>query len=38
LTVARDANGALRGVVTPDPRGKRWRHSDVTWTFMKDRQ
>jgi alpha-glucosidase (family GH31 glycosyl hydrolase) len=37
LTVARDATGALRGTVTPDPNGKRWRYSDVTWTFMTPR-
>jgi alpha-glucosidase (family GH31 glycosyl hydrolase) len=34
LSVARDANGAWAGTVTPDPGGKRWRYSDVTWTFM----
>jgi alpha-glucosidase (family GH31 glycosyl hydrolase) len=34
LAVARDAGGALKGSVTPDPNGKRWRYSDVTWTFM----
>jgi alpha-glucosidase (family GH31 glycosyl hydrolase) len=34
LSVARDARGAWRGQVTPDPRGKRRRYSNVTWTFM----
>jgi alpha-glucosidase (family GH31 glycosyl hydrolase) len=34
LRVARDASGALRGEVTPGPGGKRWRYSEVRWTFM----
>ena len=34
LGVARDARGAWQGKVTPDRRGRRWRYSDVTWTFM----
>ena len=34
LAVERDASGAWKGAVTPDPNGKRWRYSDVTWTFM----
>lgn len=34
LNVSRDARGAWQGSVTPDARGKRWRYSEVTWTFM----
>ena len=34
LNVARGAGGRWQGQVTPDPRGKRWRYSEVTWTFM----
>jgi alpha-glucosidase (family GH31 glycosyl hydrolase) len=34
VSAARDASGAWKGTVTPDPNGKRWRYSDVTWTFM----
>jgi uncharacterized protein DUF5110 len=34
LSVARDAGGAWKGRVEPDPNGKRWRYSDVTWVFM----
>ena len=34
LNVTRDARGAWQGSVTPDPRGRRWRYSDLTWTFM----
>jgi alpha-D-xyloside xylohydrolase len=34
LAVERDARGAWRGSVTPDPSGKRWRYGDVTWRFM----
>ncbi len=34
MSVARDAGGAWRGAVTPDANGKRWRYSNVTWTFM----
>jgi hypothetical protein len=30
LSVARDAGGAWKGRVDPDPNGKRWRYSDVT--------
>lgn len=37
LSVERDAAGAWRGSVTPDPRGKRWRYSTVSWTFMPAR-
>jgi len=37
LSVARDASGAWKGTVTPDPNGKRWRYSEVTWTFMTAR-
>jgi alpha-D-xyloside xylohydrolase len=37
LEVARDAAGALRGRVTPDANGRRWRYSDVKWTFMTAR-
>jgi alpha-glucosidase (family GH31 glycosyl hydrolase) len=37
LNVSRDANGTLHGTVTPDPDGKRWRYSQVTWTFMSAR-
>ena len=37
LTVARDASGAWKGAVIPDASGKRWRYSDVTWTFMPAR-
>jgi alpha-glucosidase (family GH31 glycosyl hydrolase) len=34
LAVERDGSGAWKGTVTPDPAGKRWRYSDVTWRFM----
>ena len=34
LTVQRDASGAWKGAVAPDAAGRRWRYSDVTWTFM----
>jgi alpha-glucosidase (family GH31 glycosyl hydrolase) len=34
LSVERDASGAWKGAVTPDPNGRRWRYADVTWTFM----
>ncbi len=34
LSVARDAGGAWKGSVTPDPNGKRWRYGSVTWKFM----
>ena len=34
LAVERDASGAWKGSVTPDPQGKKWRYSDVRWTFM----
>jgi alpha-D-xyloside xylohydrolase len=34
LSAARDASGAWKGSVTPDPDGKRWRYSSVTWRFM----
>jgi hypothetical protein len=37
LTVTRDASGAWRGTVTPDPNGKKWHYSDVTWTSMPPR-
>jgi alpha-glucosidase (family GH31 glycosyl hydrolase) len=34
LRVNGDERGGWRGEVTPDARGRRWRYSDVTWTFM----
>jgi alpha-D-xyloside xylohydrolase len=34
LSAERDATGSWKGTVTPDPAGKRWRYSDVTWRFM----
>ena len=34
IAVRRDARGAWRGEVTPDPNGRRWRYRDVTWRFM----
>ncbi|PYS81603.1 MAG: ABC transporter substrate-binding protein [Acidobacteria bacterium] len=34
LSVTKDACGAWRGQVTPDKSGKRWRYSNVSWTFM----
>jgi alpha-glucosidase (family GH31 glycosyl hydrolase) len=34
LSAERDARGAWKGTVTPDSNGKRWRYSDVKWTFM----
>jgi alpha-glucosidase (family GH31 glycosyl hydrolase) len=34
LEAARDATGAWRGSVTPDPNGKGWRYSEVEWRFM----
>jgi hypothetical protein len=34
LRAGRGVRGEWRGAVTPDPRGTRWRYSDVTWTFM----
>jgi alpha-D-xyloside xylohydrolase len=34
LRVMGNARGERRGEVTPDARGKRWRYSEVTWTFM----
>jgi alpha-glucosidase (family GH31 glycosyl hydrolase) len=34
MSVARDAGGTWRGAVTPDANGKRWRYSNVTWTYM----
>jgi len=37
LEVTRDAGGAWKGTVTPDPGGKRWRYSEVKWTFMTAR-
>lgn len=37
LSVARDASGVWRGSLTSDPNGKRWRYSDVKWTFMSAR-
>ena len=33
LSAARDASGAWKGAVEPDPR-HRWRYSDVSWRFM----
>jgi alpha-glucosidase (family GH31 glycosyl hydrolase) len=35
LSVAKDANGAWKGSVTPEKNGRPWRYSDVTWTFMQ---
>jgi alpha-D-xyloside xylohydrolase len=37
LEAARDAAGAWKGTVTADPSGRRWRYSDVVWTFMTPR-
>jgi len=37
LTAVKDQSGAWKGTVTPDPNGKRWRYSEVTWTFMTPR-
>jgi alpha-glucosidase (family GH31 glycosyl hydrolase) len=37
LSVERDPSGAWKGAVTPDANGRRWRYSDVTWTFMRPR-
>lgn len=37
LTVQRDEDGAWKERVTPDPNGKHWRYSRVTWTFMPSR-
>lgn len=37
LVVRRDADGALRGQVTPDRNGRRWSYGDVTWAFMTAR-
>ena len=37
LAVERGASGESRGTITPDPSGKRWRYSDVKWTFMTTR-
>ncbi len=34
MSVVKDASGTWRGAVTPDASGKRWRYSNVTWTFM----
>jgi alpha-glucosidase (family GH31 glycosyl hydrolase) len=34
LAAQKDSSGAWKGSVTPDPNGKKWRYSDVTWTFM----
>ncbi|HEY0944776.1 MAG TPA: TIM-barrel domain-containing protein [Opitutaceae bacterium] len=34
LHVAPDPQGQWRGVVSPDPSGRPWSYSDVTWTFM----
>jgi len=31
---ARDGAGRWRGTLRPDPNGKAWRYSDVTWRFM----
>jgi alpha-glucosidase (family GH31 glycosyl hydrolase) len=36
ISVAKDAKGVWTGSVTPDPNGKRWRYSDVKWTFMTE--
>jgi len=37
LSVERDASGAWKATVTPDPNGKPWHYSDVKWTFMTGR-
>jgi alpha-D-xyloside xylohydrolase len=34
LAVDKDASGKLAGTVTLDASGRRWRYSDVRWTFM----
>jgi alpha-glucosidase (family GH31 glycosyl hydrolase) len=34
LAVEKDSSGAWKGSVSPDPNGKKWRYSNVTWTFM----
>jgi len=34
LSVQRDAAGQLKGSVTPDSNGQRWRYSEVRWTEM----
>jgi alpha-glucosidase (family GH31 glycosyl hydrolase) len=34
LSVGKSERGTWQGSVTPDPRGKRWRYSEVTWAFM----
>jgi len=34
LTVKKNADGTYTGAVTPDPNGKKWRYSTVTWKFM----
>jgi len=36
LNAARGPDGRWRGSVTPDPNGKRWRYSTVTWRFMSE--
>ena len=35
LTVERDAAGAWKGTVTPDPSGRRWRYSEVKWSHIR---
>lgn len=37
LSVAKDADGAWKGAVTPDANGRRWHYSDVNWRFMTAR-
>jgi alpha-D-xyloside xylohydrolase len=34
LAVEKDASGAWKGSVRPDPNGRKWRYADVKWTFM----
>ncbi|MGH9159981.1 MAG: TIM-barrel domain-containing protein [Vicinamibacteraceae bacterium] len=34
LSVRRDESGVWKETITPDANGKRWRYSEVKWTFM----
>ena len=34
LLASRDASGAWKGTALPDPNGKGWRYTEVSWVFM----
>jgi alpha-D-xyloside xylohydrolase len=36
LSASRGPDGRWRGSVTPDPNGRRWRYSTVSWRFMSE--